>query len=74
MPTSFLPGTQERQQAEDVFLRTYWWKIGQFCAAASKPSKDHQEQASTSLHTNHQQNILFEEPKVLLVAELGTQP
>jgi hypothetical protein len=38
----------------------------------SKPSKDHQEQASTLLHASHnQQKILFEVPKVLLAAELG---
>jgi hypothetical protein len=38
----------------------------------SKPSKDHQEQASTLLHTNHQwQKNLFKDPEVLLAAELG---
>jgi hypothetical protein len=44
-------------------------------AAASKHSKDHQEQASTSLHANHQwRKILFEDPEVLLAAELGLWP
>ncbi len=43
--------------------------------AASKPSKDHQEQASTLLHANHQwQKNLFEEPEVLIAAELGSWP
>jgi hypothetical protein len=62
---------QECQHAEE-FTRTFWYEIGQFCAAASKLSKDHQEQASTSMHANHQwQKILFEDPEVLLAAELG---
>ncbi len=53
MPTSFFRGTQEHRQAEEVFLRTFWQEIGQFCAAVSKPSKDHQVQASLLLHINH---------------------
>ncbi len=65
---------QECRQAEE-FIRTFWQEIGQFCAATSKPSKDHQEQASTSLHANHwRQKFLFEDPKVLLAAELGPWP
>jgi hypothetical protein len=43
--------------------------------AASKPSKDHQEQASTLLHAYcWWQKILTEDPKVLLAAELGSSP
>jgi hypothetical protein len=41
--------------------------------AASKLSKDHQEQDSVLLHANHQwQKILFEDPEVLLAVELGS--
>ncbi len=65
---------QECRQAAE-FTRTFWWEIGRFCAAASKPSKDHQGQDSVSLHANHQrQKILFEDPEVLLAAELGLWP
>ncbi len=62
---------QECQQAA-AFTRTFWWEIGRFCAAASEPSKDHQGRDSVLLHANHQrQKNLFENPEVLLVAELG---
>jgi hypothetical protein len=37
----------------------------------SKPSKDHQEQARTLLHADHQwQKNLFKDPEVLLAVEL----
>ncbi len=50
-------------------------EIGQFCAAASEPSKNRQGQASVLLHTNHWwQKKLFEDPEVLLAAELGSWP
>jgi hypothetical protein len=47
MPTIFFEGRQECRQAEKI-ARTFWLDIGRFCAAASKPSKDHQGQASVS--------------------------
>jgi hypothetical protein len=87
---SYYPSTeaqQDRQQAEGrlfsrqecrqaaEFTRTFWWDIGRFCAAVSKPSKDHQGQGSVLLHANHWwQKILFEDPEVLLAAELGLWP
>jgi hypothetical protein len=50
-------------------------EIGQFCTVASEPSKDHQGQDSVLLHADHQwQKNLFEDPEVLLVAELGSWP
>jgi hypothetical protein len=62
---------QECRQAAK-FTRTFWLEIGRFCVALSEPSKDHQGQASVLLHANHQQNkYLFEDPEVLLVAEMG---
>jgi hypothetical protein len=67
MPTSFFQGTQECRQAEDFSSRTFLLVIGQFCAAASEPSKDHQGQDSILLHANHQwQKNLFDDPEVLL--------
>jgi hypothetical protein len=62
---------QEWQQAKDrlfsrqecrqaaKFTRPFWWEIGQFCAAASKPSKDHQGQDSVLLHANHWRQNFF---------------
>jgi hypothetical protein len=44
--------SQECRQAEE-FTRTFWQEIGRFCMATSKPSKDHQGQASVLLHANH---------------------
>jgi hypothetical protein len=65
---------QECRQAAE-FTRTFWWEIGRFCAAASKPSKDHQGRDSVLLHANHQwQKNLFKDPEVLLTAELGSWP
>ncbi len=76
---------QEQRQAEGrlfsrqecwqatKFTRTFWWEIGRFCAAASEPAKDHQGWDSILLHADHQgQNNLFEDPEVLLTAELGS--
>ncbi len=54
---------QECRQAAE-FARTFCWEIGQFHAAASKPSKDHQGQDSVSLHADHRrQKNLFETRK-----------
>ncbi len=65
---------QECQLAEE-YKRTFWKEIGPFCAAASKPSKDHQEQASTLLHVYHWwQKNLFDDPEVLLAVEFGPWP
>jgi hypothetical protein len=65
---------QECRQAAK-FTRTFWWEIGQFFAAASEPSKDHQGQESVLLNTDHRwQKILFRDPEVLLAAELGSWP
>ncbi len=65
---------QESRQAAE-FTRTFWWEIGRFCAAASKPSEDHQGQAIVLLHADHQwQKNLFKDPEVLLAAELGSWP
>ncbi len=65
---------QECQQAAK-FTRTFWWEIGQFCAAASKPSKDHQGWDSVLLQADHWlQTNLFKDPEVSLPAELGSWP
>ncbi len=65
---------QECRQAAK-FTITFWWEIGQFCLAASKPSKDHQGWDSILLHADHRwQKNLFEDPEVLLTVELGLWP